>query len=148
MDIKIKSVIYGVFAIIMVLLLNLIVLAVLDFPEMPLQIIKKYFIFIILLVGGFGLQIGLFTYFKHLNALSCSTSAASGGIAAVSMTLCCSHYLLNILPFLGAVVSISALTSLSKYTLHFLLLGIFSNILGIGIMVYQNKKSKTENEER
>jgi hypothetical protein len=140
MDIKIKSVIYGIFAVIMVLLLNMVVLAILDFPAMPLEIIKKYIILIILLVVGFGFQVGLFTYFKHINTLSCSTTVASGGISAFSMTLCCSHYLLNLLPFLGAVIGISSLTALSKYTPHFLLIGIVSNIIGIGVMFYQHQK--------
>jgi fatty-acid desaturase len=147
MNIKIKSVIYGAFAIIIVLLLNLIVLALLDFPQMPLEIIKKYFILLVLLIGGFGFQVGLFTYFKHINSLTCSTTVASGGIATVSMILCCSHYLLNALPFLGAIVGISALTTLSKYTLHFILLGIFSNIIGIGIMFYQYRKHRRKSEK-
>ena len=146
MNIKTKSFVYGLVAVIIVLLLNLIVLALLDFPLMSLEIIKKYFVLIILLIGGFGLQVGLFTYFRHISAITCSTTAASGGIAGVSMILCCSHYLLNLLPFLGAFLSISALTALADYTFYFLLLGIFSNIIGIGIMFSQNKKYRRKNE--
>ena len=139
MEIKIKSIIYGTFAVIVVLLLNLFVLSLLGFPAMAMGVIKKYWILIALLLGGFGFQIGLFIYFRHLNAITCSTTVVSGGTSAISMILCCSHYLLNILPFLGAIIGISALTALSSYTLYFLLLGIFSNILGIGIILYQSK---------
>ena len=139
-DIKIKAVIYGAFAIIIVLMINWIVLALLNYPEMAIEIIKKYFILIFLLIGGFGLQVGLFTYFHKLNAISCSTTAVSGGTSAISMILCCSHYLLNILPFLGAFIGISALTTLSKYTPYFLVLGVFSNIVGIGVLFYQKNK--------
>ena len=112
---------------------------------MATEIIKKYWSLLFLLIGGFGLQIGLFTYFRGLNAISCSTTVASGGISGVSMVLCCSHYLLNILPFLGALIGISALTSLSKYTLQFLLIGIVSNAIGIGIIFYQSNKYRMKN---
>lgn len=141
-DIKIKAVIYGVFAIIIVLLINWIILSLLGFPKMATEIINKYYFLLILLIGGFGLQVGLFTYFHKLNAVSCSTTIASGGISTVSMILCCSHYLLNILPFLGAVVGISGLVILSKYTVYFLWIGIISNVIGIGVLFYQKNKYK------
>ncbi len=147
-DIKIKAAIYGVFAVVIVLLANWIVLVLLDYPEMALDIIRKYYILFILLMGGFGLQIGLFTYFHKMNAISCSTSVASGGISSVSMILCCSHYLLNILPFLGAIIGASALFALAKYTPYFLWLGIISNAVGIGVLFYQkNKYSRRKNEK-
>ena len=66
----------------------------------------------------------MFTYFNSLNAISGSTTMASGGISGVSMILCCTHYILNLLPFLGAIVGMSWLVSLSKYTVYFLLFGI------------------------
>jgi len=140
MNIKTKSWLYGISAILAVLIINFIVLYSLDFPIMATEIIKSYWYLIILLIGGFGLQIGLFTYFHSLNAITCSTTVASGGISAISMILCCSHYLLNILPFLGAVIGISGLATLSKYTLQFLIIGVISNIIGIGVIYYQVKK--------
>ena len=91
------------------------------------------------------MQIGLFTYYNALTAISCSTSVASGGISAISMILCCTHYILNILPFLGAVVGISGLAVLSKYTLQFLVLGVVSNFIGIGVIYSQvNKKRRNK----
>lgn len=140
MNIKTKAIIYGFLAIFIVVLINLIVLYLLDFPLMAIEIIKNYWYLIVLLIGGFGLQVGLFTYYHNLNAISCSTTVASGGISTISMILCCSHYLLNILPFLGAVIGISGLTALSKYTPYFLWFGIFSNIIGIGVLFYQKNK--------
>ncbi len=146
-NLKIRGIIYGVFAIIIVLLINWIVLALLDYPPMAIDVINKYYILLFFLIGGFGLQVGLFIYFHSLNAISCSTTVASGGISAVSMILCCSHYILNLLPFLGAIIGMSALASLSKYTPHFLILGIISNIFGISILFYQrNKYSRRKND--
>ena len=145
MKIKTKAWVYGIGAVLIVLAINLIVLYLLDFPLMATEIISKYHLLIILLVGGFGLQIGLFTYYNALNAISCSTSVASGGISAISMILCCTHYILNILPFLGAVVGISGLAVLSKYTLQFLVLGVVSNFIGIGVIYSQvNKKRRNK----
>jgi len=114
MKIKIKAWIYGILAILIVVAINFTVLYLLDFPFMAREIISNYWFLIAILIGGFGLQVGLFTYFNSLNAISCSTTVASGGISAISMILCCSHYLLNILPFFGAVVGISGLSVLSK----------------------------------
>ena len=140
MKLKIKSWVYGISATFIVIAINLIILSLLGFPFMATEIIKKYFILLVLLIGGFGFQVGLFTYFNGLHAIGCSTAVASGGISAVSMIFCCSHYLLNILPFLGAMIGISALTALSQYTFYFLLFGIFSNVIGIVVLYYQTKK--------
>ena len=147
-DIKLKAVMYGAFAIILVLIINWIVLSLLNYPEMALDIIRKYYILFILLFGGFGLQVGLFSYFHKLNAISCSTSVASGGISAVSMILCCSHYLLNILPFLGALIGMSALIALYKYVPYFLVFGILSNIIGIWVLFYQKNKYTGKKNEK
>ena len=144
MKIKTKAVLYGVFAIIVVLIINALVLTLLNFPPMAMKVINQYWYLLILLIGGFGLQVGLFIYFHSLNAISCSTTVASGGISTISMILCCSHYLLNLLPFLGAIIGMSALTALADYTVYFLLFGILSNIIGISIMFYQAKKYKNK----
>ncbi len=142
MNIKKRAIRNGIIAVLIVLSVNLIVLYLLKFPSMATEIIGKYWILLVLLVGGFGFQVGLFTYLRGKNAIGCSTTIASGGISSVSMILCCSHYLLNVLPFLGALIGVSALASLSKYTVYFLILGIVSNLFGTGIMLYQSKKGK------
>ena len=138
--IKFKAIRNSIIAVLIVISINFLVLYLLNFPLMALNIIKQYWYLLILLIGGFGLQVGLFTYFRGLNTITCSTTIASGGISGISMILCCSHYLLNILPFLGALIGISAFASLSRYTLHFLLIGIFSNIIGVGVLFYQKNK--------
>lgn len=144
--IKFKAIRNGIIAILIVVAINFLVLYLLNFPLMALNIIKQYWYLLILLIGGFSLQVGLFTYFHKLNAISCSTTFTSGGISSVSVILCCSHYLLNLLPFLGAIIGISALTALSKYIVHFLILGVVSNAVGIGVLFYQkNKYAKLKN---
>lgn len=139
---KSKAIRNSIIAIFVVLAINFVVLYSLDFPLMAMDIINKYWILLVLLIGGFGLQVGLFTYYNSLNAISCSTSVASGGISGISMILCCSHYLLNILPFLGALIGVSALTALTKYTPYFFGFGILSNAVGVGIIYFQKNKFK------
>jgi hypothetical protein len=87
----------------------------------------------ILLVLGFGAQIGMFFYAREqMHESAAAGAAASTGISAASMVACCAHHLADILPFLG----ISALGILfAKYQTVFLLAGILSNILGISYML-------------
>ncbi len=140
MNLKLRAIRNGLLAVLIIIAFNFFILYILSFPLMAVEILKKYFILIALLVIGFGFQVGLFTYIKHKSVVGCSTIAASGSISAISMVLCCSHYLLVLLPFLGAILGISALLTLSKYTLHFLIIGIISNFVGISIMFYRFKK--------
>ncbi len=137
---KVRGVAWGTFAIIIVLLINWIILILLNFPLMAINLIAQYWYLFVLLIGGFGFQIGLFIYFHSLNAISCGTTVASGGISVVSMILCCSHYLLNILPFLGALIGVSFFSVLSDWTFEFLILGVVSNVIGIGVLFYQKNK--------
>lgn len=130
MNLKLRIARNSILAVLIVVAVNLIVLSALNFPQMALLQLKKYLWLLILLVGGFGMQIGLFTYLRHKNVVCGITAAASGGVSSISMILCCSHYILNILPF----VSISAASFLTRYTLQILLFGVVSNITGIVIM--------------
>src|SRR3989344_6368103 len=120
-----------IIAFIIVIGINLLVLSSLNFPAMAIFQIKKYFLLLVLLITGIGVQIGLFTYLKHKSVVCSATSMASGGISSISMILCCSHYALNIFPFM----SVSLASSLSKYTLQILLFGLIANAIGIYLMV-------------
>jgi len=137
-NLKLRVIRNGVLGILAVVAINFLVLYSLNFPQMALLQIKKYALLLILLVAGFGIQIGLFTYLKHKTASCSITAAASGGISSISMILCCSHYLVNILPF----ISISAASFLTRYTLQILLFGVVSNI--VGIMIILNKIRRAE----
>lgn len=132
-------------AIFIVVAVNFLVLFLLDFPEMALLQIKKYFWLLILLVLGFGVQIGMYTYLKHKEVLCSITTMASGGISGISMILCCSHYLINFLPF----ISLSFAGFLLNYTFYILLFGVASNVFGIVFMlnkINSIKKSGGKNE--
>ena len=84
------------------------------------------------LVVGFGIQIGMFFYIKNeMHKRATASAAASTGASATSMVACCAHHIADIAPFLG----ITALGFfLTKYQSTFLLMGILSNVLGITYM--------------
>lgn len=115
----------GVLAILAILGFNILVLSILQFPEMALLQIKKYWFLLIVLIGGFGFQMGLYTYLKFRNMICSATTMASSGVSSVSMILCCSHYLVPLLPFLSATFAF-----VTVYTPYILLFGIFSNFIG------------------
>jgi hypothetical protein len=90
---------------------------------------------LVALAAGFGVQVALYAHIKRAarEAKGGAEVAASGGISAGAMLACCSHYLTNILPIVG----ISAFSMfLTKYQTSFLVLGIFSNIVGMTYMLY------------
>ena len=142
MNLKFRIIRNSIIAILIVLAVNFLVLYLVGFPEMALLQIKKYLPLLTLLVLGFGVQIGLYTYLKHISAVCTITSMAGGGVSSISMILCCSHYLVNFLPF----ISISFATFLTQYTFYILLFGVASNIAGILFMF--SKLKNFDNDQK
>ena len=138
MNLKYRIIRNSVIAILIVVAVNFLILYYLNFPSMALIQIKKYLYLLIPLVLGFGVQIGLYTYLKHLNAVCSITTMAGGGVSSISMLLCCSHYLLNVLPF----ISVSFASFLTEYTFYILLIGVLSNLFGIFYMLNKIRKMK------
>jgi hypothetical protein len=89
-----------------------------------------------LLAGGFGIQVGLFSFirqaFRERRAAATASVAASGGVSAGSMAACCAHHLGDVLPLIG----LSGLAVfLVKYQVFFILLGVLSNGVGVTVML-------------
>ena len=84
------------------------------------------------LIIGFGIQISLFSYIKSTLKAKASGVAASGGVSTASMIACCAHHLTDILPIIGLS---GAALFLSQYQTFFILVGIFSNIVGITYLI-------------
>jgi len=93
----------------------------------------KLWYWMIPLIVGFGLQIGMFFYVKsEMHKKAGAQAAASTGISAASMVACCAHHISDIAPFLGIAAFAVFFT---KYQPILLLAGILSNILGIVYMM-------------
>lgn len=104
----------------------------------------EFWPYIVALAMGFGAQVGLYLYLKQLSRHHhqghCVVAAsASGTTSAVAMLACCTHYLTNILPVLGAVGAVSLV---AQYQVELFWIGLAFNAAGlayIGQRVWQAK---------
>lgn len=95
---------------------------------------------VIPLILGFGIQVGLYSFLKSCQKAGVAEgTAATGGVISSTgaMLACCAHHLTDILPFLGLA---AAATFLATYQEWFLGLGILSNLGGILMMIRQIKR--------
>ena len=101
-----------------------------------LQEFKRIWYWIFILASGFGFQLGLFTYLKQRIAEktigATAEVAASGTVTTGSMVACCAHGLVNVLPLVGIS---AAAAFLATYQLPLILIGVFSNLIGVTIML-------------
>lgn len=127
-----KFVLKGLAASTLLLAFYFIVASLLGGISFALDNFVKLWYWMVPLVIGFGVQIGMFFYVKdEMHKKATTQAAASTGVSATSMVACCAHHIADIAPFLG----ITALgLFLTKYQSTFLLMGVFSNILGITYM--------------
>ena len=89
--------------------------------------------YIVTLAAGFGVQVGLFVYLRRAvhGAASGKVMAASGTTSGIAMVSCCTHYLVNLLPVLGAT---GLVTFIGTYQVELFWFGIASNLAGIAYM--------------
>jgi len=87
--------------------------------------------FIGALAVGFGVQVGLYAYLRHL-ARQCGAAgkvaAVSGGTSAVAMISCCTHYLANMVPILGATGLVALV---GQYQVALFWVGLVFNLAGV-----------------
>lgn len=93
----------------------------------------QYWPFITALAVGFGIQVGLFTYLRRAvhAAASGKVMAATGTTSGAAMVSCCTHYLVNLLPALGATGLVSFV---AQYQTELFWFGIAANLAGIAFI--------------
>ena len=94
------------------------------------QQFDDYWPFIVALAFGFGIQVGLFLYLRRAihAAASGKVMVATGATSGAAMVSCCTHYLVNLLPVLGATGLVSFV---GQYQVELFWFGIASNLAGI-----------------
>lgn len=107
-------------------------------PDHALLLLWSDRLFAGVISAGFGTQIGLFTYLRLLQRKRARGSVALAGAAtatsSVSMVACCAHHLADLLPIVG----LSGLAMLLvEFRTPLMLLGIATNLAGIGVMLRQ-----------
>lgn len=131
-----KHIIIGVIAGILLLLPYMGIITIAQGIDHALEQTAKLWYWVVALITGFGIQVGLFSFIRqalHEKRASATASVAtSGGVSASSMAACCAHHLSEILPLLG-LSSLAAF--LVNYQLLFIILGVLSNIVGITVML-------------
>jgi hypothetical protein len=89
------------------------------------------------ILAGFGVQVGLYTYLKTvIHAAIRGTGALAGdggGTSTAAMVACCAHHVTDVLPLLGLS---AATTFLAEYRIPFMLAGLVTNLIGIGVIGY------------
>ncbi len=101
--------------------------------------------FVVPIVLGFGIQVGLFTHLKRVLRPANGTgptgalTGTSGGASTLSMLACCAHHVTDVLPLLGLS---GAAVFLAQYKVPFMIVGLLSNAIGIGVLVITIRKAK------
>ena len=139
-----KFIIIGFSASLVLLILYFGILSIANsFSHAVEQFVGMWY-WMLLLIAGFGLQIGLYFYIRESFRLKQMTNpnvaiATSGGISTGSMVACCLHHLVDILPIMGLA---AAAVFLTQYQLLFIVIGILSNLIGVIIMLEIIQKHK------
>ena len=88
---------------------------------------------------GFGVQAALYTVLKKRLFVPVTTTGPSGKLmgtggatSTVAMVACCAHHVTDVLPILGLT---AAATFLATYRITFMLVGLSTTLLGIGVML-------------
>ena len=130
-----RPIIYGISASFILLSLFFIIVSLTESFDHALSEFFDYYLFLIPLAAGFGIQIGLGSYINAaLRVRNAANSAAvtNGGISTGSMIACCAHHLTDVIPLFG--LSLIA-TFLASYQAFFMSIGLFANIIGILFML-------------
>lgn len=132
---KTKAFFSGTLASLILLTVYFTILSLLSGLDFAKSQFGQFWYFIVTLAVGFGIQVGLFTYLKSIiKDMSPKVVAATGATSGAAMISCCAHYLVNILPVLGAV---GVITFISQYQVELFWVGLVFNFAGI---IYMTNK--------
>jgi len=99
--------------------------------EFTLEQFWLYWPYLGALAVGFGVQVGLYMYLRRLlhgSGAHGKVVAASGTTSAAAMVSCCTHYLANLLPIVGAA---GLVTLVAQYQVELFWVGLVFNAAGI-----------------
>jgi len=136
MDLNTKAIVYGVLSTLGILLLFVSVLTFFQGYHFAIYEFNRLWLWLVPLAIGFGAQIGLFISIKCDPSLKAGVRT-SGTVSGGSMLVCCTHYILSVIPFLG-LVGLSEF--LMTYQKAFFSIGILSSIVGISLMLNHKKQ--------
>lgn len=128
---------FGLVAAVLLLAVYFAVLTLLSGWDTTAAQFSELWPFIVALAAGFGVQVALYVRLRILARHGDGPGkvvAASGGTSAAAMVSCCTHYLANVIPVLGATGTVALV---AQYQSELLWLGLAFNAAGV---VYVGRK--------
>tara|TARA_B100000508_G_scaffold140818_1_gene143625 strand:+ start:4579 stop:5022 length:444 start_codon:yes stop_codon:yes gene_type:complete len=133
-----KAAVFGALASVGLLALYAAVLTFISGFAFMLDQWSQFWPYIVTLAVGFGIQVTLYSYLRQkVHEQSHGTvMAVSGTASTAAMISCCTHYLVNLLPVLGAT---GLVVFVSQYQIELFWFGIAANLAGMSYMIYKIK---------
>jgi len=125
---------YGVLSFGLLLAVYFGMLTLISGWKFTLSQFSDFWYYIVPLGAGFGLQVALYTRLRqlvHQTKESRTMMATSGTTSTVAMVSCCAHYLVNLVPVLGAT---GLVTFVTQYQVEFFWVGLAFNAAGIAFI--------------
>ncbi|MBI3596446.1 MAG: hypothetical protein HY203_04755 [Nitrospirae bacterium] len=133
-----RPILIGLTAAVLLLAVYFAVLTLVSGREFALAQFGQFWYFVLPLAAGFGIQIGLYTHLRivtrHTDG-SGKVVAVSGGTSTAAMISCCTHYLANVVPVLGATGLVALV---AQYQTELFWVGLLFNMAGV---VYVGRKA-------
>lgn len=108
-------------------------------PEHALEFFWQDRWIVIPIILGFGVQVALYVILKNRLFVPVTgvgpsgvLTGAGGTTSTVAMVACCAHHVTDVLPVLGLT---AAATFLAQYRTSFMLVGLATTLVGIGVMI-------------
>lgn len=132
------SIIGGVLGAAALFALYLTIVTVAESWSHALELFRQDMLFVVPIILGFGIQVGLFVYLtqglrlpKNAHTANALTGAGTG-TSTVAMVACCAHHVTDVLPLVGLS---AAAVFLAEYKVWFMAAGLVTNLVGIGVML-------------
>ena len=127
----IKPLIVGIIAFLAMLAVYFGVLTLLSGWDFTVSEFGRFWYYVLSLAFGFGIQMGLYVYLRQRlkdHHTGGKMVVASGATSTGAMLACCTHYLANILPVIGAA---GVVTLIAQYQIQLFWVGLAFNLAGI-----------------
>jgi Cu+-exporting ATPase len=131
LELSARTVAGGISAIVALLAVYFGLITLLSGWEFTLDQFREFWPYLVTLAVGFGIQVGLYLHLRravHGTQGSGKVLAVSGTTSGTAMVSCCAHYLVNLLPALGATGFVAII---GQYQVEFFWLGLAANAAGI-----------------
>lgn len=114
-------------------------------PDHALRLFWEDRFIVVPIVIGFGGQMGLYVLLKkglylpvHVPG-GAGMPGASAGTSTLAMAACCAHHVTDVLPLIGFS---AAAVFLAEYRIHFMVLGLITNLAAIGVMMWLIRRER------